>query len=171
MLQVSFSHFFFFFFFKKVGPWKKNVSLDSEFQGLKIEVDEKKRLEELANKNEKNEEIKPRSNSQEVTTSNFNEIQEQREEALGDQFERDRANSIPQPIPSPERKLGIGVFSTKGTRKKNEDAHVALVSLPTDTQTAFFAVFDGHGGKNASHFCKFLQKKKKTKKFFQFFDF
>jgi serine/threonine protein phosphatase PrpC len=67
-----------------------------------------------------------------------------------------------------KEKLNFGFASMKGKRDKNEDAHVTLPSLPLDPSTAFFAglfrfeissylifkVYDGHGGKNASAYCK-----------------
>ena len=31
-----------------------------------------------------------------------------------------------------------------------EDAHTHMLSMPEDEQTAFFGVFDGHGGKYIS---------------------
>lgn len=136
-------------FFFKVGPWQKKQSTDSAFQGVIFEKDEKTHLEEVSNHSNQVIENKPRSNSDERIMMLQTQITEER--SL-EEF-RERSNSIPQPIPAPERKLGIGVFSTKGTRKKNEDTHLALVTLPNDTQTSLFAIFDGHGGKNASHFC------------------
>lgn len=35
----------------------------------------------------------------------------------------------------------------QGWRVNMEDAHTTLLSLPDDPGTAFFAVYDGHGGK------------------------
>jgi len=50
-------------------------------------------------------------------------------------------------------KMAIGTASSKGRRKRNEDALVALGNLPEDPETAFLAVYDGHGGKKCSTFC------------------
>ena len=36
----------------------------------------------------------------------------------------------------------------QGWRIKMEDCHVHILSLPDDPGTAFFAVYDGHGGEN-----------------------
>lgn len=35
----------------------------------------------------------------------------------------------------------------QGWRIKMEDSHVHILSLPNDPDAAFFAVYDGHGGK------------------------
>jgi len=51
-------------------------------------------------------------------------------------------------------KISVGSASNKGRRDKNEDAHVTFVSLEQDPTTSFFAVYDGHGGKGASTYCK-----------------
>jgi len=61
-----------------------------------------------------------------------------------------------------------GLFSYKGRRRTMEDAHVfidvlsqneAAASLPDDQKAklekfSLFAIFDGHGGKTASEYCK-----------------
>ena len=49
----------------------------------------------------------------------------------------------------------VAISSMQGWRVTMEDAHTALPSLPGDPHTAFFAVFDGHGG---SYFVNFLMK-------------
>ncbi|CAG5074885.1 Similar to ppm-2: Probable protein phosphatase 2C T23F11.1 (Caenorhabditis elegans) [Cotesia congregata] len=41
----------------------------------------------------------------------------------------------------------VGSSSMQGWRVKMEDCHVHILSLPEDPGTAFFAVYDGHGGK------------------------
>lgn len=33
-----------------------------------------------------------------------------------------------------------------------EDAHIHLLAVPDDTQAAFFAVYDGHGGAKVSQY-------------------
>ena len=40
----------------------------------------------------------------------------------------------------------VAVSSMQGWRISMEDAHTMLPCIPGDTNTAFFAVFDGHGG-------------------------
>lgn len=61
-------------------------------------------------------------------------------------------------------KLSIGQCSKTGHRPSNEDAHCAILGLPNDPSSAFFAVFDGHAGAAASHYCKF-------RKYFEFLNF
>lgn len=41
----------------------------------------------------------------------------------------------------------VGSSCMQGWRIKMEDSHVHILSLPSDPGTAFFAVYDGHGGK------------------------
>lgn len=41
----------------------------------------------------------------------------------------------------------VAVSSMQGWRVTMEDAHTVLPALPGDPHTAFFAVFDGHGGR------------------------
>jgi len=41
----------------------------------------------------------------------------------------------------------VGSSCMQGWRIKMEDSHVHILSLPSDPDTAFFAVYDGHGGK------------------------
>jgi len=43
-------------------------------------------------------------------------------------------------------RLKFGLSSMQGWRASMEDAHSALLDL--DSETAFFGVFDGHGGKH-----------------------
>ncbi|XP_024878511.1 probable protein phosphatase 2C T23F11.1 [Temnothorax curvispinosus] len=40
----------------------------------------------------------------------------------------------------------VGSSCMQGWRVKMEDSHVHILSLPSDPGTAFFAVYDGHGG-------------------------
>ncbi|XP_011065305.1 PREDICTED: probable protein phosphatase 2C T23F11.1 [Acromyrmex echinatior] len=40
----------------------------------------------------------------------------------------------------------VGSSCMQGWRIKMEDSHVHILSLPSDPRTAFFAVYDGHGG-------------------------
>eukprot|EP01047_Picozoa_sp_COSAG01_P019296 COSAG01_NODE_1068_length_11878_cov_45.012395_7_plen_611_part_00 len=47
--------------------------------------------------------------------------------------------------------VGLGRCSIKGRRPANEDAEVALHSLPGLPDHALLAVFDGHGGTTAAH--------------------
>jgi protein phosphatase 1G len=48
-------------------------------------------------------------------------------------------------------RLKFGLSSMQGWRASMEDAHSALLDL--DTETAFFGVFDGHGGRVVAKFC------------------
>lgn len=41
----------------------------------------------------------------------------------------------------------VGSSCMQGWRINMEDSHTHLLSLPDDPGTAFFAVYDGHGGK------------------------
>lgn len=41
----------------------------------------------------------------------------------------------------------VGSSCMQGWRVNMEDAHTHILSLPDDTGTAFFGVYDGHGGK------------------------
>lgn len=40
----------------------------------------------------------------------------------------------------------VGSSCMQGWRINMEDAHTHVLSLPEDPDTAFFAVYDGHGG-------------------------
>lgn len=42
--------------------------------------------------------------------------------------------------------LLVGSSSMQGWRVHMEDAHTHILSLPDDPGTAFFGVYDGHGG-------------------------
>ena len=46
----------------------------------------------------------------------------------------------------------VGSSCMQGWRVNMEDSHTHLLSLPDDPGTAFFAVYDGHGGKPTQHF-------------------
>ncbi|XP_014488600.1 PREDICTED: probable protein phosphatase 2C T23F11.1 [Dinoponera quadriceps] len=53
----------------------------------------------------------------------------------------------------------VGSSCMQGWRIKMEDSHVHILSLPNDPDTAFFAVYDGHGGASmAQHAGKHLHK-------------
>ncbi|XP_070154289.1 probable protein phosphatase 2C T23F11.1 [Polyergus mexicanus] len=53
----------------------------------------------------------------------------------------------------------IGSSCMQGWRIKMEDSHVHILSLPSDPGTAFFAVYDGHGGATmAQHAGKHLHE-------------
>lgn len=41
----------------------------------------------------------------------------------------------------------VGSSCMQGWRVQMEDSHTHILSLPDDPGTAFFAVYDGHGGK------------------------
>lgn len=41
----------------------------------------------------------------------------------------------------------VGSSCMQGWRVQMEDSHTHIISLPDDPGTAFFAVYDGHGGK------------------------
>lgn len=52
----------------------------------------------------------------------------------------------------------------QGYRIHMEDSHTHILSLPDDPGTAFFAVYDGHGGANigkyaSKHLHKFIVKR------------
>ncbi|XAR67817.1 Phosphoprotein phosphatase [Bertholletia excelsa] len=54
-------------------------------------------------------------------------------------------------------RLRYGVSSMQGWRSTMEDAHAAYLDL--DASTAFFGVYDGHGGKGVAKFCaKYLHE-------------
>lgn len=46
----------------------------------------------------------------------------------------------------------VGSSCMQGWRVKMEDAHTHILSLPDDPGTAFFAVFDGHGGAKVAEY-------------------
>ncbi|VIO91014.1 probable protein phosphatase 2C, putative [Brugia malayi] len=46
----------------------------------------------------------------------------------------------------------IGSSCMQGWRINMEDAHIHLLAIPDDTQAAFFAVYDGHGGARVSQY-------------------
>lgn len=46
-----------------------------------------------------------------------------------------------------------GVYSIQGARPHMEDTYQAALNIAGYQKTAFFAVFDGHGGSRASEFC------------------
>ncbi len=52
-------------------------------------------------------------------------------------------------------KLNFGIFNMKGRRPSMEDAHTiqAVNFLPDQPDSAFFAIYDGHGGKEIADFC------------------
>ncbi|XP_063871878.1 probable protein phosphatase 2C T23F11.1 isoform X3 [Scylla paramamosain] len=55
--------------------------------------------------------------------------------------------------------LRVGASCMQGWRVNMEDAHTTILSLPDDPGTAFFAVYDGHGGARiAQHAGKHLHK-------------
>ena len=45
-----------------------------------------------------------------------------------------------------DSRLRVGASCMQGWRVNMEDAHTTILSLPDDPRTAFFAVYDGHGG-------------------------
>jgi len=49
--------------------------------------------------------------------------------------------------------LYAGFASEKGNNNYNEDRYTLLKSLPEDPTSAFFAIYDGHGGDKASTYC------------------
>ncbi|KAK9863223.1 hypothetical protein WJX84_003873, partial [Apatococcus fuscideae] len=46
-----------------------------------------------------------------------------------------------------------GVAAMQGWRSEMEDAHAVCLNIDESTPTGFFAVFDGHGGKEVARFC------------------
>lgn len=57
------------------------------------------------------------------------------------------------------RYFRVGSSSMQGWRTSMEDAHTHILSLPDDPGTAFFAVYDGHGGAKVSEYAgKHLHK-------------
>ncbi|CAJ0942558.1 unnamed protein product, partial [Mesorhabditis belari] len=48
--------------------------------------------------------------------------------------------------------FSVGSSCMQGWRTTMEDAHTHLLSLPDDPNTAFFAVYDGHGGAKVSQY-------------------
>ncbi|XP_008471162.1 probable protein phosphatase 2C T23F11.1 [Diaphorina citri] len=53
----------------------------------------------------------------------------------------------------------VGASCMQGWRITMEDAHSHILSLPDDPGTAFFAVYDGHGGSKIAQFAgKHLHK-------------
>lgn len=46
----------------------------------------------------------------------------------------------------------VGSSSMQGWRINMEDSHTHILSLPDDPGTAFFAVYDGHGGSKVAEF-------------------
>jgi len=49
--------------------------------------------------------------------------------------------------------LFAGFATEKGNNNYNEDRYTLLKSLPEDPSSAFFAIYDGHGGDKASTYC------------------
>ncbi|GAB4850559.1 hypothetical protein Ancab_029868 [Ancistrocladus abbreviatus] len=55
------------------------------------------------------------------------------------------------------QRLQYGLSSMQGWRASMEDAHAAIPDL--DSNTSFFAIYDGHGGKSVATFCaKYLHQ-------------
>ena len=55
--------------------------------------------------------------------------------------------------------LKVGSSCMQGWRNNMEDSHTHILSLPDDPGTAFFAVFDGHGGAKVAEYAgKHLHK-------------
>lgn len=58
-----------------------------------------------------------------------------------------------------DERYKVGASCMQGWRVSMEDSHTHILSLPDDPGTAFFAVYDGHGGaKIAQHASKHLHK-------------
>uniref|UniRef100_A0A8D8PVX0 protein-serine/threonine phosphatase n=1 Tax=Cacopsylla melanoneura TaxID=428564 RepID=A0A8D8PVX0_9HEMI len=62
----------------------------------------------------------------------------------------------------------VGASCMQGWRITMEDSHTHILSLPDDPGTAFFAVFDGHGGSKIAqyagkHLHKYIVKRKEYK--------
>jgi len=49
--------------------------------------------------------------------------------------------------------LFAGWASEKGNNNYNEDRYTLIKSLPEDPSTGYFAIYDGHGGEQASTYC------------------
>lgn len=65
---------------------------------------------------------------------------------------------LSQPVTKKEGESGenasfvFGVSSMQGWRISMEDAHAAVLDLNGDAATAYFGVYDGHGGERMAHF-------------------
>eukprot|EP01101_Sappina_pedata_P013529 TRINITY_DN979_c0_g1_i2.p1 TRINITY_DN979_c0_g1~~TRINITY_DN979_c0_g1_i2.p1 ORF type:complete len:591 (+),score=155.47 TRINITY_DN979_c0_g1_i2:188-1960(+) len=51
-------------------------------------------------------------------------------------------------------RLVCGSYSDRGQRRRNEDCIVCIPSMKEDPDAAFFAVYDGHGGRKAASYCQ-----------------
>jgi protein phosphatase 1G len=49
--------------------------------------------------------------------------------------------------------LSYGASSMQGWRMDQEDAHSSLLNFDSRTQSALFAVYDGHGGSEVAQYC------------------
>lgn len=47
-----------------------------------------------------------------------------------------------------DARFKVGASCMQGWRVSMEDSHTHILSLPDDPGTAFFAVYDGHGGRS-----------------------
>jgi len=86
------------------------------------------------------------------------------------QAQHSHSNTLPAPVatsaaastvPTLPTPLTFGVGSIQGYRDEMEDAHVAVIPFPQNgpENSALAAVFDGHGGDEASEYCsKKLEK-------------
>ena len=98
--------------------------------------------------NEQNE-VKPQVNE------NKNEETEEEEEEIVEDVEDEQVEQTEQEEQAEQeggRKMRIGAVSLRGRRLTNEDEHVSILKLTENT--SYFAVFDGHGGRFASSYCK-----------------
>jgi len=50
-------------------------------------------------------------------------------------------------------RLKFGYSCMQGYRMSMEDSHCAILSLPRNTNNAYFAIFDGHGGAEVAKYC------------------
>ena len=62
-------------------------------------------------------------------------------------------NTNESKTPSAVKDFGVAEDRNKKKRRKMEDAHTLIDSFGDDENSAFFAVYDGHSGKDAAKFC------------------
>jgi len=113
---------------------------------------EEERIKEEIERQEREQRVLQLSLELEMKRLDLEQAKQTNEDDQDNAKQQDAKQEVSQTVE--ERKdLTVGVDSKKGRRKKNEDAHTVLTSLPQDPTTSFFAVYDGHGGNKASRYC------------------